>query len=482
MRISEIFRLGTRQAELDFVDIDIDRDTPLFIDPFVLSTRADPWSIGASHTIRSFFQFFINLIYAEEFEDARRLFDYLHEPNETCLGMSKGRPRGNGIGDDDAERIFVSLAESKAAQTGLLHDLEDCRIFVDGIDKDKTSDMATNIIRKHLLDYTIQQCRLWDIPLEQDAPSGFYWDAARRQWESDTTSVLLAHGKKILLVPKAVVSYSNRHTPQQFHQHFVLNFLQHEHLRMRSALVQQTVRRGSVVREFVTKKSLKERGNAALTKDFLTNFTNAHPQVFKEFRESPRIRVGSLPIEQFSDYNVEEVANYLREKLRAIPVGTEHATDFHRTAASILDFLFYPRLTNPIIEREIHDGRKRVDLTFDNGAFEGFFFRLPNQAQLSCPFIFIECKNYGREVGNPEVDQLSGRFSPNRGKVGILVCRAVEDHALLLRRCMDTYRDQRGLILPFIDTDLEAGLQERATGVDFPLETRLQELYTQVAF
>ncbi len=314
--------------------------------------------------------------------------------------MSRGRPRGNGIGDGDAQRIFDSLVASRAAQTGLLNDLEDCRIFVEGVDKDKTSDMTTNIIRRHLLDYTKQQCNLWGITMEQNAPSGFYWNSAQRQWESGRCEALLVNGRSVLLVPKAVVSYSKKHTPQQFHQHFILNFLQHEHLRMRSALVKQTIKRGRVVREYVTKQSLVERGNAAFSKEFLSTFTNAHPEVFRRFREAPRTRAKSVPLRDFSDFDVSGVAHYLRDRLQQVPIGRDHATLFHRMAVSILDFLLYPRLTNPIVEREIHEGRKRIDLTFDNGAIEGFFLRLPNQAQLPCPFIFVECKNYGREIGN----------------------------------------------------------------------------------
>ena len=55
MRITEIFGLQKTQYELDFVDIDTEGDTPLFIDSYFLAMREDPWSIDASRTIRSFF-------------------------------------------------------------------------------------------------------------------------------------------------------------------------------------------------------------------------------------------------------------------------------------------------------------------------------------------------------------------------------------------------------------------------------------------
>jgi hypothetical protein len=80
-------------------------------------------------------------------------------------------------------------------------------------------------------------------------------------------------------------------------------------------------------------------------------------------------------------------------------------------------------LTCPQIEQEIDEGRKRIDLSFDNSARDGFFYRLHTTYRLPSQFIFAECKNYGREVGNPEIDQLAGRFGPNRGK---WVCWFVE--------------------------------------------------------
>lgn len=54
-------------------------------------------------------------------------------------------------------------------------------------------------------------------------------------------------------------------------------------------------------------------------------------------------------------------------------------------------------------------------------------------------------------IANPELDQLSGRFSRDRGIVGILCCRDFEDHSLFLKRCIDTFKDGRGMIISLDD-------------------------------
>jgi hypothetical protein len=86
-------------------------------------------------------------------------------------------------------------------------------------------------------------------------------------------------------------------------------------------------------------------------------------------------------------------------------------------------------------------------------AFAGrtLFFTIPNTRRLPCAYVPIECKNYGREVSNPELDQLSGRFAVNRRKLGLLCCRQFENRGLFIRRCRDKFRDDRGLVLPLDD-------------------------------
>jgi hypothetical protein len=104
MQISRYLKLGVTQHEIDFFDIDIDNDTPLFIDPHFLAARSDSWSKDSTRSIRSFFRYFLTLVRSGEKEKALELFLFLREPNETRLGLSNERSQSRGVGMEDARR------------------------------------------------------------------------------------------------------------------------------------------------------------------------------------------------------------------------------------------------------------------------------------------------------------------------------------------------------------------------------------------
>ncbi|MDQ3712710.1 MAG: hypothetical protein M3388_10890 [Acidobacteriota bacterium] len=480
MKITQVSNINKTQYELDFVDIDIAVDNSLFIDPYFLSQRNDYWAINASRTIKSFFQYIVTLISNGNLSEAKDLFSHLGEPNETCLGMSRGMPQGRGVGKKDSFRIFESLLDSKAVQTGLVEDLEDCKIFVDKVDKDKISDMTTNIIRKHLIDYTIQQCNLWQIPLQDGIPSGFFWNRDEGRWQNIYSKMLVIGYKKIILVPKSIVSYKQQYTAQKYHQHYILNFLQNEHLRMGSLLVQRRVRKNGSINEFVTKKDIKE-SEAPFSKEYLRTFTQKHPSVFENFKLDNKKKVRSISNEEIGATNLSQVTDHLINQLSNTPSGNKHATIYHRITVGILELLFYPNLTCPQIEQEIHEGRKRIDIAFDNAATNGFFFRLHTTYQTPSQFILVECKNYSSDLENPELDQIAGRFSLHKGKFGFIVCRKIDDLELFLSRCKDTYKDGRGVIIPLVDLDLVSLLSELKNGNNAVVEDFLSNRFRLIA-
>ncbi|KPB04728.1 hypothetical protein [Bacillus sp. CHD6a] len=477
MKISEIYNLEKSQRELDFVDIDIEEDLPLFLDPYFLSLRVDPWSIDAHRTIQSFFHNVLDLYKAGRRIEAKQLFVNLSEPNETCFGVSDGKPRGRGVGTNEAVEIFDNITSSQAIEQGLVGHLEDMVVFVDNVGKDKISDLITNVIRKQLIEYTQTQCKLLGIPLTSDVPSGYFWNSTLRQWDNMLTEMLVIAGRKIILVPKSIVTYSYKYTPERYCQHFVLNFLQNEHIRINSSLVRRKKLKNGNEKVWVTKKDIAEE-EKAFRKEYLREFTKQHPEIFENFRSLTKKEVQPLTHEQLESDDSFEINDYidiLISRLNKIPTGSKSAGEYHRHILGIMEFIFYPNLTRPIIEHEIHQGRKRIDISFDNSATTGFFYQLHATKDIPSQYIFVEVKNYSNEVTNPELDQISGRFSPNRGKFGILVCRKIDDMDKFIERCADTYHDQRGLVIPLVDEDFIYLLNEIKNGTTKPEESLLSE-------
>lgn len=464
-KISTIFGLSKTQGELDFVNIDPSKDLPLFIDPYYLSLRKDDWSVRANATIKSFFQLIVDLIRAGKLDQAHDLFRNLGEPNETCLGLSSDKPQGRGVGPFNSEDIFESIIESRAVELGIVNSLEDCALFVDGVARDKISDMSTNIIRKQIIEYTQSQCNLWEIPLAPGIQSGFYWNHENMNWENTNCPMLVVSGKRILLVPKSIVSYSDSYTGQKYHQHFVLNFLKEDHLRRDTSLVRKRYnKKGELVRRWVSKREVKEK-EAPLSKEFLRTFTTKHPQILELFKSNSKMFIKPIKDIELEDFNEIDLADALISTLKTIEPGRDQADNYNKLIAGIVEFIFHPKLICPQVERDDHNGRKRIDIIFTNAAEEGFFSELHMIHKVPCSYIIIECKNYNDDLANKELDQLSGRFGPNKGQFGLLISRKVDNYETLMHRCADTNRDKRGKIIPLFDEDI-IGMLTKIKGGD----------------
>ncbi|HBV88089.1 MAG TPA: hypothetical protein DEF42_15880 [Desulfosporosinus sp.] len=470
MKISEIYNLQVSQHELDFVDVDLDTDCHLYIDPFLIANSKSQWCIQVDMIIKSFFNEFKTAMLKEDYEKAKELFLFMEEPKENCLGVSKkGTTNGKGVGKLNTQKIVDKIIESNAIEDNLVNNIEDIIIFVEDIDRDKLSDMVTNIIREKLIEYTKIQCNLWGIQMQRQETKPF-WDATARRWVYSEEDLLITNNREILLIPKAIVSPIKLYEASQYKWFHIVEQERMFHLQRRSSLVKlKTLKNGSK-KYYLPKKDVHNdirnqilRGEYLNTKDYIRKYTQRYPELFCKFIDKCKVNVNSLTsdliADQIDNYDVNLVIENLIERLKNIPVGREYASEFHHYVKSLLEIIFYPYLINPIIEREIHNGRKRIDIIMDNNAKDNFFFNLHNINKIFCPYIYIECKNYGKDVANPEIDQLSGRFSSSRGQFGILICRALKDADLFIKRCNDTYSDGRGLVLYLTDEDIINMLQ-----------------------
>ena len=451
MRVSQYYQLNRSQPSLDFVDVDIYGDLKVFVDPRALRLLPSSWGGECVSLIQSFFHTVLQAIKNGEDEKAQKLLSSLREPNETHLGLSHGKARGRALGDESARDVWQALRQSEAVISGLLEDLEDSILLIEGIDKDIISDISTNIIREPLIRYTQDACMYYGIPLEPEVYSGPLWDPMARAWYTDLVEMPVANGQKLLLVPKVIVRHILDYNADEYYRHYLLEYLREKEMSANTELV-QLLKNGT---RRVTKKSLMEkygRGKAVILRETLQ-----HPDVLYEYRADKKAQGVRPPLTHMQIAEAQESDppdwDELLEEVISLEAGRADATLYEKAVEQLLTALFYPALVNPQIQHEIHEGRKRIDITYTNAARYGFFNWLATHYPSA--HVFVECKNYTREIGNPELDQLAGRFSPSRGQFGLLIGRNFDDKEQFLRRCRDTARDVRGYIIPLDDNDLE---------------------------
>lgn len=470
---SEYFGLGKSQAELDFVDIDINHDTPLYLDPYALTSREDIWSDKCHDLVTSFFNEVLRAVGSKNKDRAIQLLSRLSEPEETFLGVAGQGNKGRGIGQEQAEQLYDAFLKSKAAQSGILLDLSDFALFIPGIGRDKISDVTTNILRGPLIEYTQQQCDLHNIPM-QNVASGFVWDPENLIWKQGFVGLPVIDSKKRILVPKYAVRYQVGVDYRKYYNNFVLNFLRDEHLRAQDSLV-HTLKNE---KQKVYKKELKLKYPDS--KDFLSEFSVQHPDVIDNYREHLRLSTSRIPNIDSENFREDDLANYLIQKLSELKPGQDDANAYHNLCIGILSFLFFPNLINPKKEAEINQGRKRIDILYTNSMERGVFYRMAANKQFNANIIPVECKNYTKDPKNPELDQLMGRFSRERGKIGFLVYRSTQDIDALIARCRDVVHAGNGCILPMDDDFLIMLLNEIANERRKYIERHVDELYRKI--
>ena len=225
----------------------------------------------------------------------------------------------------------------------------------------------------------------------------------------------------------------------------------------------------------VYKKDVKERH--PLIKDDLAKFVTEHPEVLEQYKKLKGAE-GVLSGDHLEEgFDERALARALAESLSRVKTGNASASAYHKLMTGILTFIFYPDLIYPIKEREIHQGRKRVDIVFTNAARDGFFARRQISAQTRSSHVFVECKNYTYDVSNPEIDQLGGRFGHQRGFFGVLTCRKDKNPDATRDRCRDTAQDGRGYIIVLYDANISELLNLVATGHRDQVSPYMQRLF-----
>jgi len=201
--------------------------------------------------------------------------------------------------------------------------------MIRGISHDKISDLTTNILRGHLVEYTNAQCWLHSIQ-SQNVPINPIFNTDTMEWEDAYVDLPVWRGRPILLVPKSAVRYSPAYQHARYYQHYVLNFLKARELNNPASALVRVMRneRKKTERRVVLKKDL-----AALyprAKEFLFQFSRDNPAVLREYKDDLKRMEAT---DSASDVDTDDetvIAEVLATVLQQTDPGSEHASAYHR--------------------------------------------------------------------------------------------------------------------------------------------------------
>lgn len=222
-----------------FVDVEISRDNRLYVDPHAIRRRQllEPYAGDAVTCIDTFLHDVTrSIIDGTPSSRARglQLLQQFTEPWETRLGMAKSGFHGHGGGDVVGTWIWDVLNGDAEAvvRIGALRHLEHLPLFVEGVDRDITSDITTRLVFSVLADFTesmlqahpqLQAGHHRIATLEKQV-----WDPANRSWGTRRVTLPIADGKALLLVPNGWARGHLLMSARRFYGTTVLSYAQLE--------------------------------------------------------------------------------------------------------------------------------------------------------------------------------------------------------------------------------------------------------------
>jgi hypothetical protein len=445
---------GVSQYDVDFVVPRIGVDLPLGIDPFLLYKSRDPALRALHDVLIGVFNAGIEAVRRDDLSEARRLFDFPEVP-EIGLGYAQGGKRGSGVGTVLTGLILDTLSHSPGLQERGVRHVEEMQLLSAGIGPDRVSDIAANILKGYLIDYTQRQCAIWEIPLVEGVPLEHVYNWTMLQWEDGHFDLPISSldGTAILLVPRRIV----RTLPWINYDDFVRGDFS-AYLKARRTAVSElpmdlgpqtaTASRVPAKRDVIS----VTRADIAVIERYVRSREAAADQA------RPAADYGSG-----ADQDACTEAAALVRRLEEMKSGRDAAADYQRLVLEILNFVFNPDLVDGQPEVRTVDGTERRDIIFTNESDESFWEYV--RTEHSGIFIMFEVKNT-HDLRPDALNQTATYLGDRIGRLGILVTRATPSESTL-RKAMAIWNDSglaRKAVLVLADEHLKTLLEIRCRG------------------
>lgn len=426
------------QNNLDFAIPFLDEDIPLYVDPFLMWKSPSQQDQSLHEVLISAFNALGRKAKSGDLEEAVKRLCSLSECNEVGLGNSATR-KGKRIGKNKALEILNLFERLPHYAKSECRHMEETQLYIDGISKDRISDIACNLLKSFLIDFTIDQCEGIGIPLQDTTVSGVY-SVRDQKFIDDYKAKLPFHPEtleNLLFVPKrwlrhvpwiSYEDYFKCHCPQDdvAHEGEVLDHVK---------VLQYNLNNYGVIDAYIEEKEKK----------------------FEDCFNDPL----------FTQIPVVSTKRHLKS-LKNLPSGRENNADkeYERIIESLLPSLLYPHLDFALAQSRTISGSSIRDLVFYNNRDHPFLLELYNDFQSRQ--ITFELKNV-KSVEREHVDQLSRYLAPDLGHFGIIVTRNELSKARM-QQTVDLWSAHRKAIIAITDLDIDMMVQVFESKQRLPIE------------
>lgn len=244
-KVSDVFYLQKDQKELDFADVNLNRDNRLFIAPGLINKSTDIKlaKIGSTKVI-DYFNTIFGLMMANDLFNVRKLCSYSNECNATKLGYSVSKSMGRGASEQNLNKLFNGICKLsillKENSDNAIHLLQPdaLKVFINNFGPDRLSDLVTSIIKKELVEYSLKQAEKHGLSISHNKKNlGFYWDMTVHDWKKIEEHVIIGpDGEYLILVPKHILTSEKNLDTRKFVQKYIFKRKQSECLENNSPL------------------------------------------------------------------------------------------------------------------------------------------------------------------------------------------------------------------------------------------------------
>jgi hypothetical protein len=420
-RLNDFHDLTFRQDEVDFAIPFLDEDIPLYVDPFLL-WKINSQQDNALHTsvLNSFNQIGHLFIRGKESETTKILIE-LTECNEVGLGNSKTR-QGKRIGEKTAYEVLSLFRTIPQVNNQGFQHFEEIQLFIDNISKDRISDITCSLIKSFLIDFTIEQCQKYGIPIEKCTISLYNYKTQKIEVEETYLPLNPVNKQPIILTPKRWLRY----VPWINYEDYFDNYYIKD--------IEKTFD-GKLNRVQILNFN---RNNY----DFVSSYISLKEQNSKDLKNDPL----------FTQIPVLSAKRKLNSILK-LPTGkTDNADkEYEDLMVQTMTSLLYPHLDFAKEQSRTDSGTQIRDLIFYNN--RSFDFLKDIYETFDSKQIVIELKNV-KELEREHINQINRYLAEQFGRFGIIFTRNKVSKKIF-QNTIDLWSGQRRCIIILDDSDLK---------------------------